>query len=282
MPAPFQKIVLAAAIGLLFAAPDAAEAAMYLKYEGIKLADPPTGGPEVWRWVVTPLGGSSGGVGVAVGDITGDGMDANSVALLLPAVQKVREAAAQWPGSIPQDLSRPLTDIEIGLLLPAVQKVREAASAMSNPGTASLLDFTTDLDPLSTALLLPAVQKVREAALQEQARPGVLPDAAFFSLLLPATHTAFETAGRVKLANHELPRMLSLPGAGDAGLRFETEWELQRGQVTLLMSSLPVSAVPEPATWALWLGALAGLGVLRRGRLQPGADAVPARCDATT
>jgi hypothetical protein len=266
MKAPIQKLTLAASICWLCVAAPVTHAAAYLKFEGIKGEAGTPGTPEVWKWFLTPLDPSvNGGVSVAVGDITGDGMDPVSVALLLPAVQKVREAAAQWPGPIPLDLTRPLTDTEIGLLLPAVQKVREAAAAMTHPATASLMDFTIDLDPLSTALLLPAVQKVREATFADAAG---LPrsDQDLFGLLLPATRQAFDATGLVFGANRDLPGLLGLPGAGDPNMRFTTGWELQNGLVTLRMDGAPVAAVPEPGTWAMWLGALGIAGVLRRRR----------------
>ncbi|MFM7540376.1 MAG: type II secretion system protein, partial [Planctomycetota bacterium] len=60
----------------------------------------------------------------------------------------------------------------IGLLVPAVQKVREAAAALPSPASASLLDFDADVDPFTIALLVPAVQKVREAALLDQSATG--------------------------------------------------------------------------------------------------------------
>lgn len=268
MQVPFKTLTLSAALCLLCAASPDTHAAIYMKLDGIKGEAAP-GAPEVWHWFVTPLDPSvSGGVRVAVGDINGDGMDPATVALLLPAVQKVREAAAQWPGTIPLDLSQPLTDTQTALLLPAVQKVREAAAALPNPVNASLLDFTTDVDPISVALLLPAVQKVREAAMHSQAVPGgpVVSDQQLFSYLLPAAQNAFDVAGRIQLANLSLPSLLGLPGSGDANMRFTTGWELLNGQVTLRMDSAPIAAVPEPATWALWLGGLSVAAVLGRRR----------------
>jgi len=178
----------------------------------------------------------------------------------------VREAAAQWPGPIPTDLIPPLPAPEAALLLPAVQKVREAAAALPHPTTASFMDLTTDIDPFSLMLLLPAVQKVREAALRSQSVVGAPPasDQDLFRVLLPAAHNAADVAGRVLLANHSLPTLLRLPGAGDSNVRFTTGWELQNGQVLLRMDSAPIAAVPEPATWALWLGGLGLAGVLQR------------------
>jgi hypothetical protein len=38
------------------------------------------------------------------------------------------------------------------------------------------------------------------------------------------------------------------------------------GDTELLVDNLQLAAVPEPATWALWLGGAAALGVLRRRR----------------
>lgn len=85
------------------------------------------------------------------------------VGLLLPAVQKVREAASRSTASTmgPQNLqAAPQVSQLIGLLLPAVQKVREAASRGNHMGPGGI----TAGGNQTTGLLLPAVQKVREAA----------------------------------------------------------------------------------------------------------------------
>lgn len=94
--------------------------------------------------------------------------ETGDTAILLPAVQKVREAAFLSAGSE--------TD-ETAILLPAVQKVREAAFL----GAKS--------DPDETAILLPAVQKVREAAFQNLGS-----DAGETAMLLPAVQKVREAA----------------------------------------------------------------------------------------
>lgn len=96
---------------------------------------------------------------VPAGDIdSGEGND--PTALLLPAVQKVREAAARMneEGALPLSNDSGEEGILIGLLLPAVQKVREAAGGVHEEPALPIADSPED------GVLLPAVQKVRDAA----------------------------------------------------------------------------------------------------------------------
>lgn len=110
-----------------------------------------------------PLRGSSGGVSVAVGDVTGDG--ATQAALLLPAVQKI--AALPPPEASQSAGGYPL--FEAGRAAPPAFDVALDAELSGGLFPSGSTGGTTELvvqlssHGRTVALLLPAVQKVRLA-----------------------------------------------------------------------------------------------------------------------
>jgi hypothetical protein len=158
---------------------------------------------------VAPEVGDPTGV-PASGDLTnGDGDE--PVGLLVPAVQKVREAAARLneEGELPLTNDEGEDGILIGMLLPAVQKVREAALQ----GDEQLTIDSGEENGL-IGLLLPAVQKVREAALVEEEGDGYtikLEDILISSL----TDGTDETALKIELENVLISSYQISGAAGD-------------------------------------------------------------------
>lgn len=122
-------------------------------------------------------------------------------ALLLPAVQKVRDAAARLVSeTLPVAESE--SDDGIALLLPAVQKVREAAAhtayVKETVGELPIDDGNNDEE---LGLLLPAVQKVREAALHDMPTDQI-PDPTFvFDLDLSFVEANAEVYMKYELKN---------------------------------------------------------------------------------
>jgi uncharacterized protein (UPF0254 family) len=158
---------------------------------------------------------------------TGENDDEILIGLLLPAVQKVREAAETSPPEPDVDLNLKTNggddEVLIGMLLPAVQKVRDAAARttadlgdglnrfeLQSKGVGHVgLDLTTgeDSDEILIGLLLPAVQKVREAAETSPPEPDVDlnlktnggDDEVLIGMLLPAVQKVREAAARMEV-----------------------------------------------------------------------------------